>query len=179
MPSLNCGGLKKGNKMKKILLVLACSFALTANALIVSNTSNSFDNTGAQLGKDKVHVSCKAAVAMSYGEVAYYSLSADDGATCVKGYNLGIGFQAAGIVDEGACAIGKMCKIQVYGIHDAVLIDPTLLGGAAAVAGYPVVGSAVAGYVTGGSTVASHSKIGVFLDDAAATGTVQVFIKNL
>lgn len=165
--------------MKIFFLTLVAFFALTANALIVSNNSNSFDNTGAQLSKDKVHVACKAAVALAYGDVAYYSLTADDGATCVAGYGLGQGFPAAGVVDEGSCSVGAMCKIQVYGIHDAVKIDPASLSGGAAVAGFPAVGSAVAKYVTGGSTVASHSKIGIFLDDASATGTVQLFIKNL
>lgn len=169
-------------------------FAFSANALIVSNHSNSFDNLGSLVNKEKQFISCKNAhsSALADGDVVYFSLSADDGATCVVGglggvAGFGFGFPIAGVVNEGSCAVSAMCKVQVYGVHDAVKVDP--VNGAPATAGQAAYASLQGKYLTGGGAIArtvealaiaaTYSQVGIFLDDVAATGTAQVFLKGL
>jgi hypothetical protein len=123
---------------------------------------------------EKLFINVKSSAAIAAGQVASLDLTADDGATALVGPTTGL---APLCIMVNACASGALCKCQTYGLYDTALFD--LAGGGSAVAGKRAfMSTANAGYVSARVTdLATEIPVGFFYDAAAASGSVQLFIK--
>lgn len=160
--------------MKMFLMSIMMLLSLTAHAIIQTTGGAALDATGAIKIREEAFIKVKngSGGSLANGAVVVYDVAADDGITVVAGSALG---QYPACVMAQACAANALCKCQVYGYHSAALVD---LGAANANAKTPAyVSQNGSGYVTGmGSAAATHIPVGYFLDSAAATGTVELFI---
>lgn len=163
----------------KFLTLIFLAFALNANAFIGNiGHSTNLDYAGAVVAQsvEKNFINVKANGAIAAGKWVGLDLTADDGGTVVVGPVSGLGPLCVMVAD---CADGKLCLCQTYGLYDTALFD--VGGGGPAIAGYKaMIATSTAGYISqkvGDTSSATSTAVGIFYDAAAASGSVQIFIK--
>lgn len=165
--------------MKALLFIITLVLSLASFADIGPiNRSANLTNAGAvqsgTLEKIFINVKNSSGGTLSAGQIVVADLTDDDGVSV--DITTTAGSVPMCMITE-SCAVGKLCKnCQTYGLYDSGLFAHD---GVNAVAGKPFfISEALAGSIgaissPGGDDIAA----GVFLDDATATGAVQVFIK--
>lgn len=155
-------------------------FAMTAFADIgLVDRSTSFDGAGSLLSgsveKYEIVVKNQSGGALEDGDIVVWDSSNDDGYSVTTSTTAGA--VPACVLSE-ACAASASCKCQTYGYKSNVNFDVT---NANATAGFLVfLSESNAGDVQAeakGSIAASDVPIGMFYDDATASGDVEVFIR--
>lgn len=161
--------------MKTLILFSMALLSLNVFAFVGNvGHSTAFDFAGSPIAEtiEKQFINVKASGTIAAGEIAAWSLSADDGATVVVAPVTGL---APACVMVNACASGAVCKCQVYGANDSVLFDASVTATAGKRAW---ISGGVAGYASARATeVATEIPVGYFFDASASTGAVQLFIK--
>jgi hypothetical protein len=152
----------------KLLFALFFALLVTASAY----AQGTYTATGAvksQYKEFKPFVN-SASATLTVGEGVCLDLTADDGIAvdyCITG------FPPIGIITDTTCAVGARCKVQVAGMFETAVFE--------AAEGNAVAGSSAyvnaAGGLYGDTSDTDKKPVGIFLDAASATGTVQVFIK--
>jgi hypothetical protein len=146
-------------------------------ALVVSASAfavgGSYDATGAVKLQNKQFVSVvnSAAGALTVGEAVCADLTTDDG--------IGVDFCTAtglplGIIADTSCAVGARCKLQVKGVVEAAVLDVTQGNAVAGDLAYAHTDGSLFGDTTPADGITA---VGVFLDAAASSGTIQVLLK--
>ena len=161
--------------MKFLSVLFALFFAVSANAFIGNiGHSTNLDYSGAVVAEsvEKIFINVKANGAIAAGMWAALDLTADNGATVIPGP---VSNLAPLCVMVAACADGKLCSCQTYGLGE-VLYSST---DGSAVAGHKMVAaSGNIGYIAARATdLAIEPSLGYFYDAATVSGTVQAFIK--
>lgn len=159
-------------------LLIASLLLLSFNAFaIIGNIGHStnLDYAKAVIPEsvEKLFINVKASEAISSGMVAGLDLTADDGASVVKGTTTGLAPLCIMVND---CASGALCKCQTYGLFSSALFDVTT---ASAVAGKRAfMATQSTGYLAARNTdLASEVPVGYFYDAASVSGSVEIFIK--
>lgn len=107
------------------------------------------------------------------GSAVVLDLTADDGASVIISTTAGL---SPLCVMEKDCAVNALCSCQNYGIFDGALFDVTSSSATAGKRLYLSTNNA--GYISArGTDLASEVGGGIFYDAAAASGSVQVFLK--
>lgn len=158
----------KGEFMKMIVLALA--LMVNAEAFAVGGV---YDATGAVKTQNKEFVAVvnSASATLTVGEAVCADVTADDGIAVdyctASGLPLGI------IVNE-ECSVGARCKLQTKGVFEEAVLDVTQGNAVAGDLAYAHTDGSLFGDTTPADNI---SAIGVFLDAASASGTIQVLIK--
>lgn len=154
-------------------LMLALLFTLTAlPAFSALGVGGSYDATGTVKTQNKEYVAVvnSAAGALTVGEAVCADLTTDDG--------VGVDYCTAsgvplGMIVDTSCAVGARCKLQTKGVFETAVLDVTRGN---AVAGDPAFVH-TDGSLYGDTTPADNIQhVGVFLDSASASGTIQVLL---
>jgi hypothetical protein len=172
-------------KMKKLILLLfltVISFASNAD-VCQTGRSTAVDNAGAlvagSLEKCYINVRNVSGSSVQDGGVFTLNLASDDGYSVTTSTTAGsVPVCIVAKKDGSTCANDELCRCQTYGLNAGVTFDSTNDG---ASAGDNVfISESTAGYVESealGTIAASDTSIGVFYDEATASGDVEVFIK--
>lgn len=172
----------KGKIMRLLSVLFALLMSFEAFALINQDGSSSFDATGTVKDREQIFIRVKngSSSSAAVGTAMSVSTSADDGVTHT--ISTGEGDEAVScIVSGSAIAAGATGKCQVYGYHSAVLFD-SFTGTYATAGESAYVSGNRDGYVHGypeASVATKAKRVGVFLDAATATGSVEVFLNLL
>lgn len=151
-------------------LFLALIFAVTS--MNVFAMGGSYDALGAVKTQNKEYIAVvnSAAAALTVGEAVCPDLTDDDGIAvdyCITG------FPPMGVIVDTSCAVGARCKLQVKGVFEAVVLDVTQGNAVAGSSAY----AHTDGSVYGDTTDTDKQPLGIFLDAATASGTIQVLLK--
>ncbi len=164
--------------MKLLSFIAACFISFNAmafNGTIGRSTALSFDGSvnAETIEKKSINVKNSHSSALLAGMIVALDLSDDDGASVnIDGTS---GFSPLCIV-EVACAVGALCPCQTYGKFEAALFDVT--AGSAVAGKRFYMSTSNPGYIAArASENGSEAPGGIFYDAAAASGSVQVFIK--
>lgn len=161
-----------------VFLLFAITFANSANAIVTTPYSNSFDNAGNVKNRDRVRIRVRAndTTAIVAGQCVYYNTAADDGITVdAVPATSGRQYMPACMALE-AIAVGKDGDCLVWGYTDIMLFDAATT---AAAGGQVYCGSSTAGRfiaIASGSVGAYDRPIGQFLDASATSGTIEAFV---
>lgn len=167
--------------MKKLMIILSVLLVATVAFADVGPVGRSaqLDATGAiQAGSVEkwfINVKNVSGGALESGDVVVPDVTEDDGYSVNTSSTAGA--QPLCVLDE-ACADDAMCRCQTWGLKTDVNFDVT--NGNATAGELAFISENNAGDVQGevlGSVAASDRPIGVFLDSAAASGDIEVFIK--
>jgi len=167
--------------VKKLLIALLTMFAFSAHAIIgPASSSNSFDGKNVIKDRDQQFIKVKnsSAASIAVGDVVILDVADDDGAgvtTSTTATDIPIC-----VVADAACAVGDMCKCQVYGYHSAINFDST--ADDATAGQYMYISTGFAGKVEARpfTSVNSYDKpVAVFYDSPSASGTAEGFIRLL
>ncbi len=134
---------------------------------------NYIDATGTVVTRQKEYITVvnSASGALTVGEAVCLDLTADDGISV--DFCASSGFKPLCVITDTSCAVGKRCLCQTKGFFENLVLDVTQGN---AVAG----GAAFAhtdGSTYGDTTDENKHPIGVFLDAASASGTIQAYIQ--
>lgn len=164
--------------MKKLVLGVIALFAINAHAFngtIGRSASLGYDGTvdASSIEKQSINVKNTHSGSIPAGSAVTLDLTADDGASVIISATAGL---SPLCIMEEVCAVGKVCACQTNGKLDSALFD---VGAGSAVAGKRFYMSSVnAGYLAArAADVATEVPGGIFYDAAAASGSVQVYIK--
>jgi len=164
--------------MKKVLISLFAIVSMNVHAFngtIGRGAALSYDGTvdANSIEKQSINVKNSHSVSIPAGSAVTLDLTADDGASVIISATAGL---SPLCIMEEACAVGKICACQTNGKLDSALFD---VGAGSAVAGKRFYMSSVnAGYLAArAADVATEVPGGIFYDAAAASGSVQVYIK--
>jgi hypothetical protein len=155
--------------MKSIFTIF---FAFIVSAAAFA-TGGSYDATGAVKHQNKhfVAVVNSASAALTVGEAVCADLTADDG--IAVDYCTATGLPL-GIIVDASCAVGARCKLQVNGVLESAVLDVTQGNAVAGDLAYVHTDGSLFGDTTPADGITA---IGVFLDSATASGTIQVLMK--
>lgn len=164
--------------MKKVLISLFALVSMNVHAFngtIGRGAALSYDGTvdANSIEKQSINVKNSHSVSIPAGSAVTLDLTADDGASVIISATAGL---SPLCIMEAACAVGAICACQTNGKLDSALFD---VGAGSAVAGKRFYMSSVnAGYLAArAADVATEVPGGIFYDAAAASGSVQVYIK--
>lgn len=149
------------------------SAALTAAGAVKAGT----------LEQHYIKVRNSHSAALTDGMVVVDDLSDDDGVSVTATTTASL--KPRCVISQTSCAVGAMCKCQVYGLHSTAAYDRTATDGSAgdATAGYQgYVGETTAGYIEAKPLTRIDGQdhpVGTFLDAESASGAVQMFINLL
>lgn len=169
--------------MKTLVLILSVLFTMSAHALIVSPSvggSNAFDATGAVKNREAVYIKVKnaSALAMTAGMIVVDDLTADNGISATT--TLSAGYTPKCVIVDTSCAVGAMCKCQVYGYYASCSFDQSEGTATAGFQGY--LSEATAGHISARPLTSldaqDHSGI-VFLDAPSASGATECLVRTL
>lgn len=151
--------------MKFLAFILLFAMSMTAYG------QGTYDATGAVKLQAKEYAAFvnSAAATLTVGEAICLDLTADDG--IAVDYCTANGLPLGVIVSD--CAVGARCKVQTKGVFDLAVLDVTQGAATAGKAAFVHTD----GSLYGTATTTDKFPVGVFLDSAAASGTVQIFIK--
>ena len=121
--------------------------------------------------KDFVSVVNSASVALTKGEAVCADLTADDG--------IAVDFCTAtglplGVIVDTSCAVGARCLLQTKGVFEAAVLDVTQGNAVAGDLAYAHTDGSLFGDTTPADGITA---VGVFLDAASSSGTIQVLLK--
>ena len=164
--------------MKKVLIGLFALVSMNVHAFngtIGRGAALSYDGTvdANSIEKQSINVKNSHSGSIPAGSAVTLDLTADDGASVIISATAGL---SPLCIMETACAVGAICACQTNGKLDSALFD---VGAGSAVAGKRFYMSSVnAGYLAArAADVATEVPGGIFYDAAAASGSVQVYIK--
>lgn len=171
--------------MKKLFLLSTLFWGLSVQADIgPQNKSNRLDYAGSVVSSELeqwfIMVKNSAASALSAGAIVVWDTDDDDGVSVTTSTSAGA---VPACMNVSSCAVGALCKCQIYGYTDLLLFDPEGGGasGGASTAGEPIfIDESDAGYVqatVSGSIAANDYKIGVFYDSGSNTGATEAFLQ--
>ena len=151
--------------------VFAIFFALVITAS--SFAGDYIDATGAVVSqaKEYKYVVNSASAALTIGEAVCLDLTADDGISV--DYCTAIG-TSLGIITDTSCAVGARCKLQTKGMFEAAVLNVSNGNAVAGSSAYFNTDGSLYGDTTPADDITA---VGVFLDSASASGTIQVYIK--
>lgn len=156
--------------MKSLILLVVAFLSFSA-----ISAQNYIDNEGTvktrYQGKPPMVVKNSASAALTVGEAVCLDLTDDDGISV--DYCATSGWPAVCMIMDTSCAVGSMCKCQTSGYFATASFDPTegnAVAGAAIYAGTD-------GSVHGDTSQGEKQPIGIALDAASATGSLEVFLK--
>jgi hypothetical protein len=169
----------------KNLFTMVIMFALSfsAHALIGNQNSGAYETaTGTVKNIEQIYVKVKNShsAALTLGQVVVDDLTDDDGASVEAATTANRTPRC--IIAETSCAVGAMCKCQVYGYHSSVAFDKTNANGAATAGESGFLSESFAGYVEAKpftSTDDDDKRLGVFLDSPSASSATEMFINLL
>lgn len=174
--------------MKTLVLILSILFTMSAHALIVSPSvggSNAFDAAGAVKNREAVYIKVKnaSALAMTAGMMVVDDLTADNGISVTT--TLSAGYTPKCVIVDTSCAVGAMCKCQVYGYYASCSFDRTATDGTAgdATAGFQgYLSESTAGHIEARPLTRldaqDHAGI-IFLDAPSASGATECLVRTL
>lgn len=166
--------------MKMLFTLVTVIFAFNVYADIgLVDRSTAVDGAGNLLSgsveKFEIMVKNQSGGALEDGDVVIWDVSNDDGYSVTTSTTAGA--VPACVLSE-ACASAALCKCQTYGYKSNVNVDVT---NATATAGFMAfISENNAGKVQNeakASIAGSDVPVGVFYDDAAASGDVEMFIR--
>jgi hypothetical protein len=168
---------------KLFVLIMMTAFASSAHALIGNQGSGAYQTaTGAVKNLEQIYVKVKNShsAALTIGQVVVDDTTDDDGVSVNASTTANLTPRC--IIAETSCAVGAMCKCQVYGYHSSVAFDKTNANGAATAGESGYISENFAGYVEAKPYTSSDDDdkhIGVFLDSPSASGATEFFINLL
>jgi hypothetical protein len=166
--------------MKAIFLFLTFVIAMASMPAFAEigpiNRSTNLDYAGAvqagTLEQRFINVINGSGGTLAAGKAVVWDLTADNGATVnvsTTATNTPVCIVAI------ACASLALCKCQTYGYFSAALFDSTSDNATAGKRVY--ISASTAGYISGRATeLATEVPMGIFLDSATASGSVEIFI---
>lgn len=162
--------------MKKLIILLVGMFVTTSvySQALICNGGYGFDGAGAVMsGTDsKCYVKVLTDAAYVDGDVVTLNYTDDNGYLVAT--STSAGYHAYGVFDA-ACASGAVCKLQVFGKHDAVKTD---VANHSVTAGLGLALSGTAKKVEG-LPAGEGRGFATALDTSAVSGTVEAFIHAL